>query len=373
MGYVLHLLALPHTVLAERDSSCAYSMKVLKAVPMMQAEGHRVILYGPDVVEAEPDEHVVITTEADRERWGFGGGFNTALSPFLWDWNEPYWFEANTRAIDAIRERMPEDRRGHFLCLITSTQKPIADAIATPQWNNPLTVEWGVGYEGITGPFCAFESYCWQHHVYGLKGWRNGRAFDAVIPNFFDRRQFSRPKKPSADYLLYMGRVVKRKGPDIAAMIAERAGLPLKVAGPGPTEWSEGKIVAPEVTLEGNVEYVGEVGYAERNELLGNAYALIVPTIYLEPFGGVAVEAMLTGCPVVASDWGAFAETVTPEVGRLFRTPKQGLEAVREVADLDRKRIREYALGRYSLEAVGPMFTRWFSTLDTLWATGFYE
>ena len=70
---------------------------------MMQAEGCRVILYGPDEIECSPDEHIVISTEADRLRWGYGGptGYDTT-KPFLWDAGQPYWFESGVRAIDGF-------------------------------------------------------------------------------------------------------------------------------------------------------------------------------------------------------------------------------------------------------------------------------
>lgn len=373
MGYTLHVPCLPHTTLTEKDSSCAYSQKVLKAVGMWRNEGHKVILYGPDEIECEPDEHVVISTEADRLRWGYGGpnGYDTTKA-FLWDSGQPYWHEVNTRATDAMRERIPADRRGHFLCLITSTQSPIAHAVAGSKANNPITVEWGVGYEGIYFDFCAFESYAWQHHVYGLRQMRHGRAFDAVIPNFFDPKQFPKVAKPSKDYLLFIGRLIENKGPHIALEIAKRMGMKLIVAGPGAETWKKGHITAPNLDLKGDVEYVGQVGYAARAELMGNAACTLVPTVYVEPFGGVAVEAMLAGCPVVASDWGAFTETVPPAVGRRFRTLKQGTIATEEAIALDRRKIRTHANQHYSLGAVGPMFTAWFDSLDSLWDEGFY-
>lgn len=369
----LHVVSLPHTTLTEKDSSCAYSMKVLKFVPMMQAQGCRVVLYGPDEIECEPDEHVVISTEADRLRWGYGGptGYDTT-KPFLWDATQPYWFEANTRAIDAMRERV---QQRDYLCLVTSTQSPIADAIAGPKWNNPITVEWAVGYEGVDDrSFHAYESYAWMHHVYGLRRVVNGRSYDQVIPNFFDVSQFSVAKKPSSDYVLYIGRVIKRKGPDVAAEIARRVGLPLILAGPGVLEEDEGRIVGTDdVVIEGDVHWVGPVGFAKRNELMQNAAAVIVPTIYVEPFGGVAVEAMLAGAPVLASDWGSFTEIVTPQVGARFRTPKQAAEAFAKIRNLDRRKIRKYAIERFSQKSVGAMFTRWFDQLDTLWGRGWYE
>jgi len=368
----LHVVALPHTTLTEKDSSCAYSMKALKWVPMMQAQGCHVTLYGPDEIECEPDEHVIITTEADRLRWGYGGpnGYDTT-KPFLWDNTAPYWFEANTRAIDAMRERVSQR---DYICLATSTQGPIADAIAGPKWNNPLVVEYGIGYEGVDmRSFHSYESYAWMHHVYGKRDIVNGRAFDQVIPNFFDASQFSVEKKPSADYLLYIGRIILRKGPHIAAEIAKRVGLPLLVAGPGAIEVSEGYIKGTDdVVLEGDVHHIGPVGYEKRNELMANAVATLVPTLYIEPFGGVAVEAMLAGCPVIASDWGAFTETVTPASGKLFRTLAQGAAAVEDVKGLNRKQIRKYAIRRFSQDAVGPMYTNWFNQLDSLWGTGWY-
>jgi glycosyltransferase involved in cell wall biosynthesis len=372
----LHVVALPHTTLTEKDAQCAYSMKLLKAVPMWRAQGCRVILYGPDEIDCEPDEHVVITTEADRLRWGYGGpkGYDTT-APFEWDAGQPYWFEANVRAIDALRERLPADRREHYLCLATSVQAKIADEVAGPKWNNPITVEWGVGYIGIDKRgWSAFESYAWMHHVYGIRDIGDGRAFDQVIPNFFDASQFSVTRKPRCDYVLFIGRIIKRKGPDVAAEIAKRIGVKLLVAGPGAKEVTKGRIVgADDVVIEGDVEHVGSVGFAERNELMSNAAATIVPTVYIEPFGGVAVEAMLAGCPVVASDWGSFTEIVTPDVGARFRTPKQGAEAFARVQSLKRKDIRQAAKDRYSQAAVGPMFMRWFDQLDTLWGKGWYE
>ena len=125
------------------------------------------------------------------------------------------------------------------------------------------------------------------------------------------------------------------------------------------------------VVIEGDCQHIGPVGFEARNDLMQNAAATIVPTLYIEPFGGVAVEAMLAGCPVVASDWGAFSENVTPDVGARFRTPIQGAAAVAEVQKLNRKDIRRAAKARFSQEAVGPLFTRWFDSLDTLWERGY--
>ncbi len=125
--------------------------------------------------------------------------------------------------------------------------------------------------------------------------------------------------------------MTQRKGPHIAGQIAKRLGMKLVIAGPGASQEPGSKIVKGDLCeISCDVAYAGEVGNAARAELLAGASCLLAPTLYLEPFGGVAVEAMLSGCPVVASDWGAFTELVTPSTGRLFRTLQQGCDAVKE-------------------------------------------
>jgi hypothetical protein len=362
----LHLLALPHTQVSEQYLSCAYTQKVAKFCKMM-GHDYEIVLYAGEDVSGTSGyaDHVVCVHEDERAGW-FGRSFDTVRSPLKWDASEPYWQCFAERAIPALRERAS---KGDLCLLTTSVQKPIADAVP-----DVVPVEWAVGYEGIGTNFCAFESFTWMHHVYGLRGWRHGRAFDAAIPNFFDVDDFVPPAKPRAgrEYLLYLGRVTESKGPHIASEIAKRLGMKLLVAGPGADQDALGPVRGEGCVIEGDVRYLGEVGKATRAELLANASALLVPTLYVEPFGGVAVEAMMSGCPVVASDWGAFTETVTPDVGARFRTLKQGVEAVQWAMALDRGTVAAKAQARYCLETVGRKFRAWFDQLETLQGAGWY-
>jgi glycosyltransferase involved in cell wall biosynthesis len=367
----LHVLSLPHTQTTSEFLSCAYTQKVVKFSKMMTRRGHEVILYSGEQNEAECAEHVVLMSEEERAGW-FGSGFDTVLTPLVWEASQPYWQLFNGRAIEALRERV--DMRNDVLCLITGwPQKPVTDALGIDTGKRPMIAcEWAVGYEGIYTEFCAFESSAWMHHIYGLRGWRNGRFYDAVIPNFFDPADFYTLAK--ADYLLYMGRLVGRKGVVVAAEIAKRAGMKLIVAGPGATAWSKGSITAPEFTIEGDVEYVGEVGLEERAELMAQAKVLLCPTLYVEPFGGVCVEAMMSGTPVLTTDFGAFRETVTPDVGRRFATLAEADAALEVLMNgfTPDWTPRPRAPARYSLEAVAPQFERWFEQLLDLWDGGFY-
>ena len=179
--------------------------------------------------------------------------------------------------------------RNDILCLITGwPQKPVTDALGIDTGKRPMIAcEWAVGYEGIFTEFCAFESSAWMHHIYGLRGWRNGRFYDAVIPNFFDTGRLLHPREGGLPPLhgsarRAQGRGDRRRDRQARRHEADRGG-------PGCHRLvEEASITAPEFTIEGDVEYVGEVGLEERAELMAQAKVLLCPTLYVEPFGGVA-------------------------------------------------------------------------------------
>jgi glycosyltransferase involved in cell wall biosynthesis len=233
-----------------------------------------------------------------------------------------------------------------------------------------LACEWGVGYEGIFCDHRAFESHAWRQYIYGKRGLINGHWYDTTIPNFFNPDDFATGRKKG--YLVFLGRIVQRKGVEVAVQIAERAGLTLKIAGQGGEVIEPGIVKSNEVTLMSDyIDYVGPVGVEERKALLSGAVACVMPTYYIEPFGGVAVEAMLSGTPVIASDWGAFTETVQPGIsGERFATLREGVEAVEKVKAIKPAALRKWATSRYSLEAVGPQYDRWFRQLQGLWGVG---
>lgn len=351
----LHLVALPHHRVEPINSTCAFTMKVLKFCRMFP----ETVLYAP---EGGDYENHVVTLRDERRRALFGED-DPAKMP--WWPDDDGWKEHNAWAAESIRERWePGD-----LILYAGgwSSRSIGEKLPHVRVAEPF-----VGYPGIVADFCAFESYAWLHTVYAEKKIENGRNYDTVIPNYFDPADFREPDRERG-YLLFLGRVTQRKGPHIAAEVAKACGLPFKVAGPGVISDRDGHIVADAVEFDCD-EYVGTVTVEQRSELLAGAVALLAPTTYLEPFGGVAVEAMMAGVPAITSDWGAFAETVEPGVsGYRFRTLAQGVRAVEQAAELDWRNVRAYARARYSLDAVRPQFERWFAELGTLDREGWYS
>lgn len=350
-----HVLCLPHTELNDSDLACAYTQKIVKFVKMMTMRGHEVITYGGAQAPAHVTEHVHIIDIPEHD------------SRLLYevDWINDFT-EYNWKAIPAIRERADDH---DFLCVTSgNSHDPVINAI--PEL---MAVETGIGYYGTTCKFRVFESYAWMHTVYADQKDTNGHWYDAVIPNYFDVDDFPDPPCDSPHgYLAWMGRFVERKGPHIALQIARAVGRPLRMAGQGVLSRLPGQIVGAELTLEGGgFEHIGPVGKKERAHLLRHADAFLMPTTYVEPFGGVAVEALMSGTPVISTDWGAFPEFVIPHWnGTRFRTLKEAVKGVEEATYLDRKWIQAAARKRFSLEAVGEQYETYFARLQDLWGEG---
>lgn len=152
-------------------------------------------------------------------------------------------------------------------------------------------------------------------------------------------------------YLSFIGRIAPIKGTHIAIAVAQRTGIPLKIAGevqPAFREYFERKV---KPHLDGKlVEYIGPANLAVKNELLGNSIAMLFPIQWNEPFGLVMVEAMACGTPVLASPGGSVPEVVQNGVsGYICRTVR---EMVKRIGDLplDPQKIRAYVAENFSTE-----------------------
>lgn len=346
-----HVIALPHTQVTKEFAVDAFTEKVRRFSTMMFERNHEVFLYAGEVSEAKSTEHVVCISESQRKRAvGENHYVNASYDP-----NSEHWQIFNSNVIAELRKRIqPHD----FICLTGGVaQKPIADAFP-----DHISVEYGVGYPGSFAKYRVFESYSWMHSIYaGYKnpGDVNGNFFDDVIPGFLEPEMFPFIEEPS-DYFLYIGRVTERKGVKIAAEVCEKLGKRLLIAGPGePPNYGE---------------YLGPVGTDERAQLMGNAIAVFAPTIYIEPFGYVVIEAQMCGTPTITTDWGAFVETnINGLTGYRCRMFSEFLNAAELVSTLDRKTIHDHAMKNYEINVIAEKYEKYFERLLKLWGNGWYD
>ena len=178
------------------------------------------------------------------------------------------------------------------------------------------------------------------------------------IPNFADTEGLTLGLTvPDDAPLVFLSRVEEIKGAHWAIEIARRTGRRLIIAGnhsdrndPEGEFWRQK--IAPEIG-KGGIEYVGPVDDVQKNALLGQARAMVVPIQWDEPFGIVFAESLACGAPVVSCPRGALPEIVRPGVdGFLIKSIEEGCEAVERVGALDRTECRRRAVDHFSADAV---------------------
>jgi glycosyltransferase involved in cell wall biosynthesis len=112
------------------------------------------------------------------------------------------------------------------------------------------------------------------------------------------------------------------------------------------------------------VEYLGEVGDAEKNDLLGNASALLLPIDWPEPFGLVLIEALACGTPVVAFRRGAVPEILSDGVtGFLVDDLDEAVRAVGRIPELSQRECRAAFEARFTAARMACDYVRVYHRL----------
>lgn len=154
----------------------------------------------------------------------------------------------------------------------------------------------------------------------------------------------------SGGYLAFLGRIAPEKRLDRAIAIAKAAGLPLRVAAkvdPADRQYFEATIRP--LLADPLVEFIGEIGEAEKQDFLGGALALLFPIDWPEPFGLVMIEAMACGTPVLAFRNGSVPEVVEDGVtGLIVDDLGQAVAALGRLLAIDRAGCRRRFVERFS-------------------------
>jgi glycosyltransferase involved in cell wall biosynthesis len=228
-----------------------------------------------------------------------------------------------------------------------------------------IVVEPGIGYAGgHWARFKVWESYAIYHAHCGMAsvGQCQQDNYSVVVPNYFDIDDFTYNYKKE-DYFLYLGRVYSGKGVDIAIQATERAGVKLIVAGQKEAGY----------TFPPHVEYVGYADVLKRKALMSKAKASFLPSQYVEPFGGVQIENLLSGTPTITSDWGSFAENNLHGVtGYRCRTMGDYVDAIHNIDKIRPADCRKFG-ENFTLERVAPRYEKYFQdVLDVHSGEGWY-
>jgi FkbM family methyltransferase len=338
-----HVLGLPHTVSSKEFNACAYTQKVVKFCKMMSARGHYIIHYGHEDSDVICNEHVSVITNED---WKIAyGDYDWRKNFFKFDVEDHAYKTFYKNGIEEVGKRkQPLD---FILPFWGSGVRPICDAHP-----DMICVEPGIGYAGgHWARWKIFESYAIYHAYCGMQNVGTCRQdwYEVVIPNYFDLEDFDYSEEKD-NYFLFLGRVFSGKGIDIAVQMTEKIGAKLIVAGQNPDN----------MTFPDHVEYIGYADVETRRKLLSRAKGFIIGSMYVEPFGGVQVEALLSGTPTITTDWGAFTENnIEGLTGYRCRTFEDFVNAGKNIDKIKPSDCRKFA-EKFSLENVALMYEKYF-------------
>lgn len=144
-------------------------------------------------------------------------------------------------------------------------------------------------------------------------------------------------------YLAFLGRISPEKRPDHAIKLAQTLDMPIKIAAkidPINQNYFEAQI---EPLMDHPlVEFVGEITDADKNDFIGQSYALVCPYDWPEPFGIVLIEALACGTPVLAYRRGSIPEVIDHGVTGLSCDDFEGMtQAVAKIASINRRHCRD--------------------------------
>jgi glycosyltransferase involved in cell wall biosynthesis len=330
---------------------------------MFKGRGYKTIHYGHPESVTDADEQVNVTSNEVLEQ-AYGG----------YDWRKGQFRHAS----DDFAHRVFNENAGPEIYkrkqrgdLVLAFWGGVRGACEFANKDGDLiVVEPGIGCGHAWAQFRCYESYPLKAAFQGTNGvsYCNPEWYGRVVPNYFDLRDFE-PKTDRKPYAVALGRIGRNKGVDIAIDATFQAGVKLVVAGQGSCQ-DVGFDKWPD-----HVEYIGYADLETRKKLLGEASYSFLLSTYWEPFGGTAVESMLSGCVPICTDVGAMTEYIVDGVNG-FRCNTMGdiLRAMRLVDTIDRDRMIAFAQENFSLDAVRPKFQRAFADFsDVLSRKGFYE
>ena len=172
-------------------------------------------------------------------------------------------------------------------------------------------------------------------------------------------------KPEPGEYLAFLGRISPEKRVDRAIEIAQRCGMPIKIAAKVDRIDRDyfDSIIEP-LLDHPLVAFVGEIGDAEKGPFLGQASALLFPIDWPEPFGLVMIEAMACGTPVIAYRRGSVPEVLDEGVtGFIVEGLEDAIDAAQRAPGLSRQRCREAFERRFTASRMAGDYLRVYQRL----------
>ena len=365
----LHLLGIPHTITKMEYSHCAFTGKVLRFSPMMRSVGYEVYHYGTETSTSGADVDIQIFTL--KEFYELRNKSYKQLHPSLTDeevytklndptqqvgdlanWNTELYSHFNAR----LRPELMKHYRSSTTDIVCIPFGP--SYVSAVEGLNFVCVETGIGYNNAFLNYRIYESYAIMHYDAARCNIQSSNYW-FVCPNYYNIQEW--PFQPNYKKLTigYFGRITHIKGLAIVVEVARRfPHVEFHICGQG----------APaEFLSEPNIIYHAPLHGKDRWDYVSQFTALIAPSLYLEPFCGVSVEAQLCGVPVISPDNGAFVENIEQfKTGVRCHTLSDYCYGIQMALDdkFDRKYIHERAVRLFDMYNVAKQYDYIFRSIN---------
>ncbi|CAG37184.1 glycosyltransferase family 4 protein [Desulfotalea psychrophila] len=196
-----------------------------------------------------------------------------------------------------------------------------------------------------------FKQYNKKNHYVSISNADRSPELEyiATVYNGIDMDNFTL-KESVGEYLLYFGRIHPDKGTHEAIQIAKKSKMKLIISGFIQDQNYYKEKVEPFINGD-DIVYVGNSGPEKRDTLLGNAYALLHPINFAEPFGLSVAESMLCGTPVIAFNKGSMPELIADKkTGFLVDNVDEAVCTLKDIKHIDRNSCRRWAEKKFSQE-----------------------
>lgn len=365
----LHIPAIPHTITCDEFSHCAFTGKVLRFAPMMMSRGFEVYHYGIETsipnatkniqllkkeewnqlrIESYKKIHPELEMEEIKNKLtdekSFVGDLGNCSTPLYKEFN---------RRFKQMLSLYYRSKDTDIVCFPFgyAHEEGIKDL-------NVVSVETGIGYPESYKQFRIFESYAYLHTAME-KEKKQCQHYWFVIPNYYNILEWPLNLYPNKKKIGFFGRICQIKGCNIIYEVAIKfPHVEFILCGQGDSE--------PFLSKSDNIKYKPPIHGKERGKYLSELTALLAPSIYVEPFCGVNVEAQLCGTPVITNDFGAFVETIEPfKTGMFCHTLADFCQAVQMALDdkFDRQYIHERAVKKYDMYNVAKQYEYAFKNI----------
>jgi glycosyltransferase involved in cell wall biosynthesis len=184
------------------------------------------------------------------------------------------------------------------------------------------------------------------------------------VPHGLPERLLRFSATPPGGYVAFLGRIAPEKGPDRAIRIAQRTGMPLRIAAKvDPVDKAFFQRIEPLLGRSG-IEFVGEINEAQKSNFLGHAAALLFPIDWPEPFGLVVIEAMACGTPVIAWRNGSVPELIEDgRTGFIVESEDDAVAALARIREIDRREVRRSFERRFTATNMARNYLRVYGRL----------